>query len=155
MKIFVPPHIKLGIPLALYQGAQRRIDNLRCDAPPQGSCSGLASWAAILWVPSMTQAEPGHDHIRVMTTMTFCLDHRNAGLVTPEQLLTDKMKAMIEGQAKKTRPIDFKCDFGFASHITYTSIWSDGYQRFLGGLAAGRQGAPDQLWQAARDLVAK
>jgi hypothetical protein len=91
-------------------------------------CRHPADHAPRLMVPSMTQSAPGHDHMRIdFRDHHYCAKH--VGELRLDDLLTDRLKAMIEQQAKRKRPIDFKCNFD-AAHLVYVSIFTPAYKYF-------------------------
>ena len=143
-KIFLPGPLSSRVTPGIVRARNaKRLEGLACDHPPFGACKTKPTHAVLIYVPSQTQDQPGHEHIRWPTPHTFCEAHW--GNVSPDDFLTDRIKASIEAYAKKVRPLDFKCDFGFACHIVKTEIMSPGYMKYIQFLEVGRYGAAEKF----------
>lgn len=98
---------------------------MKCDA---GFCLDEVRRAPRIIIPSKMPFEPGHDPIRMMTTLHFCEAHRFAFNLAA--YWTDKEKASVERRAKEIRPHGFKPDFEAAS-IELVLVTTPEYRAFL------------------------
>lgn len=112
--------------------AYQAIEGMHCDVSRSVAfCFNPVTVAPRIYVPSKTQQAPGHDPLRMMTPLHYCELHQ--GALKLDEILTDKVKADFEDQARKARPLDFKCDFDSA-FVHYVSIFSSEYKTWLARL---------------------
>ncbi len=128
------------------------IDGMRCNHVPGllelGPCKTPPAWSPRLVVPSRTQMAEGHRHLHLdLVQLHYCEAHKGE-LKVDEILAAHGVKRTLEEHAKKTRPLDFKCDFEFAAHLVYVNIFTPEYKLFAVIQAMrSRQGAYD-TWGA-------
>lgn len=124
----------------------KKIESMRCDGVSVVliGCRNPVAWGLRIHVPSLTQEAPGHRQIRFTLLLHSCHEHKGAFKL--DDLLRDNVKATIEGFARKTRPIDFKCDFDSA-FLQYVDVFGPEYKKFLAALELGHAGAEDK-WGA-------
>lgn len=87
--------------------------NLNCNGKWAGlPCRNQATRAMRLIVPPVDAPTPEYRPLRRFTDLHCCDHHIGKIGVTAEDLLRDRnMKRDFEAAAKKSRPLDFKCDF--------------------------------------------
>lgn len=129
MKIQIAARRLQGAELAERRMALELLRNAHCNhVQAVFSCMAPPEVSPRVYVPSKTQQAPGHENLRMMTTLHYCRTH--IGEFKIDDFLTDAIKATFEKAARVQRPIDFKCDFD-AAFVHYVDIFTPEYMKWL------------------------
>jgi len=119
---------------------------LSCDGP---SCLQLPDKAPRVFVPSKTPTQKDHAPLTLaFPHLHYCVVHWETHMKL-DDLLTDKVKARFEDQARRVRPHDFVCDFD-AALVQPIDVHSPEYGAYMARIGLKTDGLGYEIHQTLK-----